>query len=593
MQMRRLGWRIFKGFSEGQRQASGLNSKTQLLIDAYLFRRFNRLANVKRFVFGWIGIVVILLIGLLIQNLALGTYYQTLKPIPGGIYNEGVLGNFTNASPLYATNDADTTVSRLIFSGLLKYNSQGQLASDLASNYAVSDHGLIYTIHLKPHLTWQDGKPLTSSDVVFTYKLIQNPDAASPLQSSWQGIKVTAPNAGTVVFTLPGVLAAFPYNLTNGIVPRHLLSKIQPTDLRSANFNTVSPVGSGPFSWRAIQVSGNGNPTTEQEQIELVPFDHYAGGKPKLQQFVVHVFASQPQLISALASGQLKAAEGLNAMPSQLKHKSSIIQYNLIMRAADMVFFKTSSGLFSDKSVRNSLVEGANVPAIINHLSYKTIKVNEPLLSGQLAYNPAYAEAGFNLGAAKAILSSDGWTASKQGFLVKNGQPLAFTLTAADTPEDHVVAGLLQKQWLLLGVNMSVDYLDNLDFQSAINYHTYDAVLDGISIGEDPDVFVYWDSTQADVRSNNLNLSEYSNPAADESLEAGRSRIDPAIRIAKYAPFLQAWQQDSPALALYQPRLLYLTNGPVYGLSKDQINSPTDRFANVQNWEIRQTKVTN
>jgi peptide/nickel transport system substrate-binding protein len=593
MQRRRLVGRISKGLEERQRQAIGLNSKAQREIDLHLFRRFNQLAKVRRFLIGWTGIVAILLVGLLLQNLALGSYYQTLKPIAGGIYNEGILGNFTNANPIYATNDADTTLSSLIFSGLLKYNSNGQLVGDLANDYVASDHGLVYTIHLRPHLLWQDGKPLTSADVVFTYNLIQNPDTQSPLESSWQGIKVSAPNPGTVVFKLPGVLAAFPYNLTNGIVPKHLLSKITPSGLRSSNFNTVNPVGSGPFAWHAIQVSGNGNPAIEQDQIELLPFDHYAGGKPKLQQFVVHVFASQSELISALASGQLTAAEGLNEMPSQLIHKKSIVQHSLILRAANMVFFKTSSGVLGDKLVRNSLVEAANVPAIMSHLGYKTTEVNEPLLTGQLAYNPTYAEASFNLSAAKSILSSDGWNASKQGFLIKNGQPLAFTLTAADTPEDHVVAGLLQKQWSSLGVNMSVDYLDNLDFQSAINYHTYDAVLDGISIGEDPDVFVYWDSTQADVRSTNLNLSEYSDPNADESIEAGRSRIDPAIRIAKYAPFLQAWQQDSPALALYQPRLLYLTNGPVSGLSNNQINSPTDRFANVQNWEIRQTKVTN
>jgi ABC-type transport system substrate-binding protein len=118
--------------------------------------------------------------------------------------------------------------------------------------------------------------------------------------------------------------------------------------------------------------------------------------------------------------------------------------------------------------------------------------------------------------------------------------------------------------------------------------------LYGISIGADPDVFVYWDSSQADIRaSNRLNFSEYKNATADTSLETGRTRTDPALRTIKYRPFLQAWQQDYPALGLYQPRLLYLTSGTVGGLHDTVVNTPANRYNNVTNWEVRQARVTN
>ena len=118
---------------------------------------------------------------------------------------------------------------------------------------------------------------------------------------------------------------------------------------------------------------------------------------------------------------------------------------------------------------------------------------------------------------------------------------------------------------------------------------TYDALLYGVSIGVDPDVYVYWDSSQVDLRSpSRLNFSEYSNGAANASLEAGRTRLDPALRTVKYQPFLQAWQADAPALGLYQPRFLYLTHGPVYGLDETPINSDAQRFSNVWNWEVRE-----
>jgi peptide/nickel transport system substrate-binding protein len=586
--------RLLRHFHKGQRQVEDFSSQAEDQISEHLLKRFERLAPVRRFVTAWLMLLVLLIGGLVVQNLALSSYYQSVKAVPGGIYNEGVRGRFTNANPLYATNDADTTVSHLIFAGLLTPDSKGRMVGDLAGSYAVDSHGTTYTLHLRPHLTWQDGQPLTSRDVLFTYHTIQNPDTQSPLQSSWQGITITAPDARTVVFKLPGALASFPYNLANGIVPEHLLGKIPPADLRSAEFNTVHPIGAGPFAWQAIQVTGDGNPKNAKEQIALAPFANYHAGKPKLQKFVVQVFASEKQLIEAFQNKQLTGLDGLNQLPVELQTDKDTIQHNLPLRAANMVFFKTSSGVLADQKVRQALVQATNVPQIIRQLGYTTHEVKEPLLMGQLGYDPSLVQASFNLKAAQSALDADGWKPGNDGWRSKDGKPLAFTLVAANTSENKMVTKRLQEQWKVLGVRLNIQLQNGSDFQSTLTYHSYDAILNGITIGVDPDVFVYWDSSQADVRSSHrLNLSEYKNTTADAALEAGRTRIDSGLRVIKYKPFLQAWQQDAPAIGLYQPRLLYLTNGPVAGLSDKPISTPTDRFINVQNWEIREAKVTN
>jgi len=593
MRIRLIRLRFRRRLRKGQQQVEDLGVQAEQNIERHLFRRFGRLGPIRRFLIGWLSLLVLLIAGLVIQNLSLSGYYQTFQTVPGGIYNEGVRGIFTNANPLYATSDADATVSRLIFAGLFTYNQQGKLVGDLASYYSVDTRGTTYTVHLKPNLTWQDGRPLTSTDVVFTYQSIQNPDAQSPLQSSWRGISVTAPDARTVVFKLSDALASFPYNLTNGIVPKHLLASVPPSDLRSADFNTVHPVGAGPFAWQAVQVTGSGDPDKTTYEIALTPFAHYQGGTPKLQKFDVQVFGSQQQLIQAFDSNQLTAVEGLDQIPAQVRNDHSVIQHNLSLRAANMVFFKTSTGVLADAQVRQALVKSADVPRIIAGLGYPAHAVREPLLTGQLGYDPGYAQAGFDLTAARKMLDADGWQIGKDGIRTKAGQPLTFTLTASDTPEYRDVTRQLQQQWRVLGIDVHIQLQAAADFQSTLAYHTYDAVLDGISIGPDPDVFVYWDSSQADIRSaNRLNLSEWKNPTADASLEGGRTRRDPALRVIKYKPFLQQWQANAPALGLYQPRLLYLTRGPVNGLSDGSLNTATDRFDNVQNWEIRQAKVT-
>jgi len=116
-------------------------------------------------------------------------------------------------------------------------------------------------------------------------------------------------------------------------------------------------------------------------------------------------------------------------------------------------------------------------------------------------------------------------------------------------------------------------------------------LLYSIEIGTDPDVFAYWGSTQADIRApSRTNFSEYKSDTADASLEAGRTRLLPQLRKIKYMPFLKAWQTDAPAVALYQPRYLYITRGQVFGFNPSSLPSGINRYANVNNWMIREDK---
>ena len=373
------------------KQAISLSHQAEDSFEELVINRFGRLAVVRRFVAAWLIFWVLLALISSWQIINLSSYYQTIKPVPGGIYNEGILGTLNNVNPIYATNEVDTSLSKLIFASLFTYNSQNKLVGELASGYSINKAGTTYTVNLKPNLTWQDGKPLTASDVVFTIRTIQNPLAQSPLYSSWQGISVSALNSSTVIFKLPNPLASFPYNLTVGILPKHILGSLNAVDLRAASFNTYHPIGSGPFLWHAIAVSGN-TPENASETIALLPFNKFVLGKPKLAEFIVHAYANQQQLIAAFNANQLSAVAGLDYIPKQLAITPSVQIHSQLLTAGTYVFFKTSSGILSDVKLRNALVLAANPKAIIDHLGYKTIPVNEPLLIGQLAYNPKYAQ---------------------------------------------------------------------------------------------------------------------------------------------------------------------------------------------------------
>lgn len=572
--------------------AVSLSQQADQKVERLLIRRFDRLLAVRRFVILWVSLFLVLIFAGIYQTRNLSQYYQSLQPVPGGIYTEGVIGNFTNANPLYASGAADTAVSRLVFSGLFKYDTNNKLVGDLASGYTLSNNQTRYIVRLKPDLHWHDGQPLTADDVVFTYKTIQNIESQSPLYSSWQGIKVTKQSDDLINFDLPNALSDFPDSLVNGIIPYHLLKDVPAEQLRSAPFNT-DPIGTGPFEWKFIEVTGNDSATREQ-RISLAANRNYQGGAPKLDGFNLITFSDEQHMVSAFKNKQISAMSGLENVPQDLDKAKSIQVYTTPLTTSVMVFFKTSQPILNDANVRRALIEATN-RSQLNDLFDEPVQLSDsPLLKGQLGYDPKLVEPAYNLDDANKLLDQAGWARGSSGVRTKNSQPLTFVLSAQDSPNYTKTAEFIQEQWAKLGVKLQVQYYDRDDLQtSVVANHDYDALLYGISIGIDPDVFAYWDGSQAAITSQgHLNLSEYRSSAADLAVEAGRTRSDPAIRAVKYKAFLTQWMKDLPAMPLYQPDYLYITRGPVFNYERKSANADTDQFYNVNNWMIRQKRQT-
>ncbi|MDB5161027.1 MAG: hypothetical protein JWO96_407 [Candidatus Saccharibacteria bacterium] len=556
-------------------------------LERLLIRRFGRLASVRRFITLWTLLFVLLSLATFFQFRSLTRQYQALKPVAGGLYNEGIIGTFTNANPLYATGAADTAVSRLVFSGLFKYDDKNQLVGDLAQEWKPGAGANQYLVILKQGIKWHDGTSFTADDVVFTYKTIQNIEAQSSLYSSWQGISVKKINDYMVSFELPNPLSSFPYSLTNGIVPAHILSKVPPQDLRSVPFN-IAPVGTGPFVWKFVDVSGSGS-EDRQQRITLAANKNYFLGRPKLDGFSIITFRDDRHLTDAFTKKQLNAMSGLEAVPDNLSKDTATHAYVTPLTGEIMAFFNTSHPGLDDAKVRQALVSGADRSSISSLTSYPSEVVDSPFLKGQLAYNPTITQLAYNEDYANQLLDQDGWVRDALGYRSKAGQPLQFTMVTRGTTDYSNTASFLQKQWQKLGVKLKIEYPQSDELQPRIANHDYDILLYGISIGVDPDVYAYWDSSQASITSQgHLNLSEYKSTAADQALEFGRTRSDPSLRVVKYQAFLTTWKNDAPALALYQPNYLYITRGPVFNYERRAANSAADRFYNVDNWMIRQ-----
>jgi len=570
-----------------KRLAESVSVQADEELNRLFFRRFGRLHVVRRFVIVWTVLVLLLGIGALWQVRGMNSFYLATSPIDGGVYREGIIGTFTNANPLFATTSVDTSVSKLIFSGLFKISVSSELVGDLAEKLDVDSRGITYTVTLRDGIYWQDGEKFTADDVVFTYKTIQNPAARSPLRSNWQGVKVTKTDEKTVVFTLPGPLSSFSYSLVNGIVPEHILGSVDSEDLRSSNFNTVKPIGTGMFQLKTLEVSGV-EIDSRQERIALVRNDGYFGKKPGLDSVVIRSYRDEDTMIKDFDRQVIKSMVGLNSVPDTLQNQELTTLQQAPLTSTVMIFLNNSSKLLQDKKLRQALLYATDSDSIRKSLSYNAVASDSPFLKSQFAYNPEIVQLPYDTVKATALLDELGWKIGEDGIRAKDGVKLSLKFVSQSLSEYASITQKLQQEWSSLGIRIEAILQPEADIQvNALARHDYDVFLYGISVGYDPDVFAYWHSSQADPNSSSLNLSEYKDGASDVALEAGRTRLDKQLRKVKYQPFLEHWREDAPAKALYQPRFFMVTRGTFVGFESGYMSSATDRYRSIADWKIR------
>lgn len=568
--------RVFRKFARNTRGGF----KNLLIYSRYnVWGKWRQFAMIRRFALIWVALVVVCGFGLIVQTRHLVAQGSVLRPLAGGQYTEAVVGQVKTVNPILPDNSASADAVKLVFSGLTKFTAGGELEGDLATDWKVSEDGKAYTFHLRHNVVWHDGVPFTSQDVLFTLAAIQNPDTRSPLALSWQGVKVDAPDDFTVVFSLPKPYTPFINTTTVGILPRHLLENTEPRMMRVATFNQ-RPVGTGPFKLSRLDV--------EAGELVFTRNDSYFNGKPLLDQVTLRTFSTGDQAYQAYSRRQVQGVSRLR--PNQLEdaQKTGTMKiYEAGVPDQVGVFFHTTSGVTADKTVRAALAQATDRRAIIDkQFNGLANGLSGPLNTSGLNLAGIPHQANFNQIAARQTLEAGGWKLNREGVRVKDGKLLEIKMvTQSDTAYGEVAKQVAQ-QWKAVGAKVDVQEVDATSLQqSYIRPRHYDAILYGINVGSDPDVYAYWHSSQASDPG--LNLSSYASSVADKALEGGRTLRDTATRSAKYKAFVQTWVSDNPAVMLYAPTYLYGVDDTVHGISIGRLVTPSDRLDGIEHWAVK------
>lgn len=526
----------------------------------------------------WIAYALLLLV---FGTTLVGLYKlerRYLVPIPayGGSLTEGEVGSPRFVNPLLALTDADRDLSALTYAGLMGTSADGTLVPVLAESYTISPDGKSYTFVLRPEAKFSDGTPVTADDVVFTVQKAQDPALKSPEFADWSGVAAEAIDSRTVRFTLGKAYAPFLGTATLGILPAHLWKSVTDDQFPFSPLMT-KPVGAGPFQYAGASTDNDGVITS----YRLKAFGGYALGRPYLSGMTFDFYADEESLEKALSKGDVESAYGVASDHALTASYSRVFG----------VFWNGSGNpALAQPEVRKALSVAIDRDTLTQQVlgGYAT-PLAGPVPPGSGITETPVPDTADRIKEAADILTDAGWTYdsdARQWTLAKQKLTLSIELKTSNVPELKAIATAVKGDWEELGVPVDIELYEPSDLtQNVIRPRDYSALLFGMVIGRDRDLYAFWDSNERNDPG--LNIAQYSNHTVDGLLEDMRQQDDPAAATADLQKINDLVAADYPAAFTDAPEFLYTVPADLQGVKLPQIASPSDRFAGVTQWHRR------
>lgn len=508
----------------------------------------------------------------------------------GGVYTEALIGSMGRLNPVLDWNNpADRDINRLIFSGLMRFDSHGLPEPDLAESWGASSDGMQYNFSIRPNAVWHDGQPVTSDDVIFTIEAIKSSGSLFPqdIKDLWSQILVKKLDDKTIQFKLPEPFAPFLDYATFGILPKHLLESVPADQLANADFN-IKPIGTGPYKFDRLMTSGG-----QITGVVLAVNKDYYLQRPFIEQIVFRFYPDSASAFDAYKQGEVLGVSRLtqDVLPSALKEPGLSV-YASRLPQLGLVFLNLNNPavpFLQSAKVRHALMLGINRSQIVSRiLQGQAIIADSPILPGSWAYYNEIDHFEYDPDMAASLLKGEGYVIPAGGGDVraKDGQPLSFTLVHPDDKIHTQIAQAIQTNWALIGVHIDLQAVtyDSLlkDFLTPRNYQAALADLNTART-PDPDPYLFWHQSEA---TGGQNYSQWDNRTASEFLETARTTADFDTRARLYRNFQVVFTKDLPSLPLYYPVYSYGVDAQVQGVQVPPMNDFSDRLALINEWYL-------
>ena len=495
------------------------------------------------------------------------------------------MGTFTRNFNPFTTNSAPMTGQALYEPLLIVNPLSGEITPWLAESWAMSDDAVSLTFHLRPGVTWSDGRPLVAKDVVTTFAVHRAVAGGYDYLDS-----VTANNATavTLTFTRPNSVALQELG-SQLIAPDHVWSAIS----EPAKYPNPAPVATGPFtkvtSFQTQSFDLMPNPTywgsnhqgddasASGDDPTGTPSTGHTADHTSLPGIRMLAFAGNDSANLAAVSGDVDWAPQYMAdiqtayIDKDPAHRhywfpgaDSTIQWTLNTTKApynDPAFRKALSQAIDRKTICATGMSGYAQPADPTGLGEGFRAWKDPAVAAlplctydKAAATAALDAAGYRLGADSSRMDL-------------NGKPLALTIQVGSTSSDWLsVARIIVQNLADIGISATVDSPDWTEVTAALETGTFETAVCWSSLGATP--YTYYEATMSTQKVKPIgthaleNYHRFGDEQATALLGQLAATTDQARQIEICHQIQQRYADQLPVIPLFP--------GPVWGAYTDE-----------------------
>ena len=508
------------------------------------------------------------------------------KPVTGDWLVIHSLSDPEVLNPLTSSDSTSSEVNGYIFETLLTREPRTLAIkpSIAVDRPAISPDRLTYTFKIRKDVRFQDGRPLTGEDALFSVKAIKCPFVNAPFLRVYFNSLVDAElvDPYTIRFvtkepyflneTVLGGIAMLPRhyydpeNLLRGVRVRQLDGdpSMLPAEVKQfgEQFNRKynrEPLGSGPYKFASWKTG---------REIELTRDRKYWGSgiegidQPHVDRLKFRVVNNMDAALIQLKSGSLDYMEGLQPVQAvrgtqSERFKREFKKYEYFAPSFTYIGWNNAHPIFSDKRVRQAMTYMTNRKQIVKSILFGLGEVvDSPIYLFRPEYDKNLKNYPFDPQRAMTLLREAGWQDTDGDGIVDkmiDGKkiPLRFEIKInSGNAVRESVALVLMDELRKHGIAASVRQLDWTIFLNEVKNHQFDAMVLGWAMSTtEPDGYQIWHSSQAANRGSNA--ISYKNPRVDQILEEYRREFDELKRIELYKEFQEILNDEQPYTFLF------------------------------------------
>ena len=481
-----------------------------------------------------VAMVLLVAVGLLALVTACGgsSGSSSASPSTGAIKMGGVLkigsqpGNVNFDPALFAGAVPDILLQQQIYEKLVTLGQDLSVEPTLATKWD-SPNGKVWTFILRDGVTFSNGQPFTSADVVYTMNRLRSKKLGSAMADVYANIKdVSAPDPTTVVFALGSVDSEFPASLTD----YHTLMLC-----KSVKNPAKKAVGTGPFTLESVAAEdravlkknptywgtdARGNKLPYLDEIDIIYSPDVAGQVEGLQ-------GGSINWVGGLTAEQKQAVEG----SASLKTVSTETNYCYELQ------IRTDQKPGSDLKVRQAIMAGTDRQAIIDLVAPSVAQPGNGTLVGP-AYKTEYLDTSvpFDQAKAKQLLADAGYA---DGLKIK--------LVAYTADPVSAIATAWQAQMKDIGIDVAIQQVPlDVFYADKGQDNWYQAAFSIVDYGTRAVPNTYFQQTL--VTKGSYNYSRWSDPAFDQLSQQISTELDATKQAELYKQAQQILQDQVPMM---------------------------------------------